>query len=280
MLIATSSSGIVGWNLVGSAPASGFLAACSNLKDISLTQGDVLQEVGEAIRSVYFPRSGMISLQTVMQNGSAVETAAVGREGAVGALSGLGARIAPHTAVVQIEGIASRIDVARFEAAVGGSACIRDVIMRYNDFLMMMIQQSAGCNALHPLEKRLCRWLLQAQDRNDRDGLPLTQEVLSQLLGVRRTTLTIIAHDLHAAGLIRYRRGNIEYWNEQALGQGGECYAAIRHHGEESFPLRLREYTLSMRAHVAWPINFVGYVRLPGDGTPGRPVGSGTNFPD
>jgi len=213
-----------------------FSLIAPNLKDIPLTQGDVLQEAGEAIKYVYFPQSGMISLLTVMQNGSAVETATVGREGATGAMSGLGSRIAPHRAVVQIEGIASRIAAARFETAVNGSASIKDLIVRYSDFLMMMIQQSAGCSALHPLEKRLCRWLLQTRDRNDSNRLSLTQEFLSQMLGVRRTTLTLIARDLQAAGLIRYRRGNIEIMDRNGLeAKACECYAVIRRRSEEVF---------------------------------------------
>jgi CRP-like cAMP-binding protein len=196
----------------------------------------VLQEAGEAIKHVYFPQSGMISLLAVMQNGSAVETATVGREGAAGAMSGLGSRVASHRSVTQIEGVASRITAARFEAAVSASTSIKDLLVRYSDCLMMMIQQSAGCNALHALETRLCRWLLQTRDRNDSNRLPLTQEFLSQMLGVRRTTLTLIARDLQAAGLIRYRRGNIEILDRSGLeAKACECYAVIWRRGEEVF---------------------------------------------
>ena len=206
MLTTTNTSGSNGRNrLLAALQPADFSLLAPNLKDISFSQGDLLQDAGEAITYVYFPHCGMISLLTVMQNGSAVETATIGSEGGCGAMSGLGSRIAPHKAVVQIEGIASRIAAARFEAAVNGSAPLRDLVVRYSDFLMMMIQQSAGCSALHPLEKRLCRWLLQAQDRNDSNRLPLTQEFLSQVLGVRRTTLTMIAGELQAAGLIRRR---------------------------------------------------------------------------
>jgi CRP-like cAMP-binding protein len=213
-----------------------FSLLAPNLKDISLTQGDVLQEAGEAIQHVYFPHSGMISLLAVMQNGSAVETATVGREGAAGAMSGLGSRIAPHRSVSQIEGIASRIAAARFEAAVNGSASIKDLVVRYSDGLMMMIQQSAGCNALHTLETRLCRWLLQTRDRSDTNRLSLTQEFLSQMLGVRRTKLTLIARDLQDAGLIRYRRGQIEILDRSGLeAKACECYAVIKQRSEELF---------------------------------------------
>jgi CRP-like cAMP-binding protein len=150
MLSATSTSGSSGRNrlLTALTPAD-FSLLASKLKNISLSQGELLQEAGEPIKHVYFPQSGMISLLTVMQNGSAVETATVGREGAMGAMSGLGSRIAPHRAVVRIEGTASRIAAAPFEAAVNGSASIKELIVRYSDFLMIMIQQSAGCSALH-----------------------------------------------------------------------------------------------------------------------------------
>jgi CRP-like cAMP-binding protein len=230
MLSATSTSGSSGRNrLLAALTPADFSLLASKLKNISLSQGELLQEAGEPIKHVYFPQSGMISLLTVMQNGSAVETATVGREGAMGAMSGLGSRIAPYRAVVRIEGAASRIAAAPFEAAVNGSASIKELIVRYSDFLMIMIQQSAGCSALHSLEKRLCRWLLQAQDRNDGIRLPVTQELLSQLLGVRRTTLTITARNLQTAGLIRYRRGLIEIVDRGGLEtKACECYDLIR----------------------------------------------------
>jgi CRP-like cAMP-binding protein len=172
-----------------------------------------------------------------MQDGKEVETATIGREGGVGTISGLGSRISPHRSVVQIEGTVSRIPAARFAAEVNASAAIRDIAVRYSDYLMMMVQQSAGCNALHGLESRLCRWLLQTRDRNDSNHLPLTQEFLSQMLGVRRKTLTLIAHDLQAAGLIRYRRGLIEILDRSGLeAKACECYGVIKQRYEELFP--------------------------------------------
>jgi CRP-like cAMP-binding protein len=213
-----------------------FSLLAPNLKDVSMVLGDVLQEAGDTTKYVYFPQVGMISLLAVMQNGSAVETATVGREGAAGAMSGLGSRRAPHRSVVQIEGSASRIAAARFEAAVNGSPPIKDLVVRYNDSLMMMIQQSAGCNALHALESRLCRWLLQTRDRSESDRLPLTQEFLSQMLGVRRTTLTLIARELQAEGLIRYRRGLIDILDRRGLeAKACECYATICRFNEDVF---------------------------------------------
>jgi Crp-like helix-turn-helix protein len=120
-------------------------------------------------------------------------------------------------AVVQIEGLSSQISVAAFRAAVDRSDGIRDIIVRYNDAHMALIQQSAGCNALHHAEKRLCRWLLQTRDRSDSDVLTLTQEFLAQMLGVQRTSVTLVARHLQADGLISYRRGRIEIIDRSGL---------------------------------------------------------------
>jgi CRP-like cAMP-binding protein len=178
----------------------------------------------------------MISLLAVMQNGTAVETATVGREGAVGASAGLGSRIAPHRSVVQITGAAARIATAPFQAAIDKSSSLKILVVRYIDYLMMMVQQSAGCNALHTLETRLCRWLLQTRDRNDSDNLPLTQEFLAQMLGVRRTTLTLVARELQSAGLIKYSRGKIEILDRAGLeATACECYKTVQRHAEEVF---------------------------------------------
>jgi CRP-like cAMP-binding protein len=234
LVTVTHNDGANGRNrLLASLGAADFLLLAPNLKDFSMTQGDLLHEPGEPFNQVYFPQAGMISLLAVMQDGMAVETATVGREGAVGANAGLGSRIAPYRSVVQIEGTAARIASAPFQAAIEKSASLKNLVVRYNDHLMMMVQQSAGCNALHPLAARLCRWLLQTRERNDSDRLPLTQEFLSQMLGVRRTTLTLVARELQSAGLIRYSRGKIEILDRTGLeATACECYAVIQRHSE------------------------------------------------
>jgi len=222
--------------LLAALGAADFSLLAPNLKDFSLKLGEVLQEPGELFNQVYFPQTGMISLLAVMENGMAVETATVGREGAVGANAGLGSRIAPHRSVVQMEGIFTRIAAAPFQAAVDKSASLKSLVARYSDSLMMMVQQSAGCNALHPLGARLCRWLLQTRDRNDSDHLTLTQEFLSQMLGVRRTTLTLIARELQSTGLIRYSRGNIEILDRRGLeATACECYKTVHRQSEDVF---------------------------------------------
>src|SRR5205823_7827115 len=170
--------------------------------------GQVLQEQEARVGQVYFPLSGVVSLISVMQGGEVVETATIGREGAVGAFGGLGPWNAFSRAVVRLPGTAAAMSVAHFQAAVGQSDRIRNLILRYKETLLGQVQQTAACNALHPLEARLARWLVQAFDRTgDARDLPLTQESIAQMLGARRTTVTFIARRLQDAGLISDRRG-------------------------------------------------------------------------
>lgn len=200
-----------------------------HLKDIVLPQGQVLHEQGAVVEHVYFPHTGMISLLAVMRQGEAVETATVGREGVVGAMSGLGPRHASTTAIVQVPATASRISVSRFHGAASKSERIREMVARYNEALLIQVQQTAACHALHDVEARLSRWLLQTQDRTESDMIPLTQEFLSQMLGVRRTTVTLVARSLQQAGLIRYQRGQIMILDRKGLEDTAcECYHTVR----------------------------------------------------
>ena len=153
----------------------------------------------------------------------------MGREGSVGSLAGLGPRRSHTRAVVQVAGAASRIAAARFCKAAGESQAIRDTIVRYGEMLLIQVQQTAACNALHDVEERLSRWLLQARDRVDENTIRLTHEFLSQMLGVRRPTVTVVARTLQEAGLIRYHRGHIEIVDRRGLeARACECYSVIR----------------------------------------------------
>jgi CRP-like cAMP-binding protein len=206
-----------------------------HLIDMELEHGALLHEQDDAIEHVYFPRSGMISLLTVMGNGQAVEAATVGREGVVGAVAGLVPVRASSRAIVQAPGAAAVISTARLRAAVGQSECIRDMILMYKERLLAQVQQTAGCNALHKAEARLARWLLQTRDRIDSDSIPLTQEFLSQMLGVRRTTVTMVAGVLQKAGLIRYRRGYVQILDRGGLERAAcECYRLIRQRTDQA----------------------------------------------
>jgi len=166
-----------------------------------------LQEAGEPVQQIYFPHQGMVSLLAVMSDGQGIETATVGSEGVVGAMSGFGVRQGFTRAVVQAPLVASRISSLQFHTAVQKSEGIRNLMVSYNEALLAQVQQTAACNALHATESRLARWLLQTRDRIDTDVLPLTQEFLSQMLGVRRTTVTLVARQLEKAGVIQNRRG-------------------------------------------------------------------------
>jgi CRP-like cAMP-binding protein len=215
--------------LLAALPLADLALLTPYLKEVSLEQGTVLQEQGERIEEVYFTHEGMISLLAVMRQGDAIETATVGREGAVGSLAGLGPRRSYTRAVVQVAGRASRIAAGRFCKAAGESQAIRDSIVRYGEMLLIQVQQTAACNALHDVEERLSRWLLQARDRVDGNTIRLTHEFLSQMLGVRRPTVTVVARMLQDAGLIRYHRGHIEIVDRRGLeARACECYAVIR----------------------------------------------------
>jgi len=208
-----------------------------HLHPVSLERGTLLHDAGDEIEHVYFPHNGMISLVAVMQDGMTVETATVGRGGAVGTTAGLGSRCAFGRAVVQLPGWAERISCARFHAIAQQDEALRNLVVRYNDVLIMQIQQSVACNALHAMEARLCRWLLQTHDCIEGDTVPLTQEFLAQMLGVRRTTVTIAARLLQSAGMIRYRRGLVHIVDRAALEDAAcECYALIRQQIDRIFP--------------------------------------------
>jgi CRP-like cAMP-binding protein len=217
-------------------PPHDFSFLAPHLRTIALERGVMLHDVGEEIEHVYFPHTGMVSLVAVMQSGAVVDTAAVGRSGVVGASAGLGARSTFGRAIVELPGTAAWLSASRFHAAASQSQAIRDLIVRYNDLLLAQVQQSVACNALHTLEARLCHLLLQTHDCVDGNDIPLTQEFLGQMLGVRRTTVTIAARLLQSAGLIRYRRGHIQILVRAGLEDiACECYAVARQNTEKVF---------------------------------------------
>ena len=131
------------------------------------TRGTLLQEANDPIKMVYFPQTGMISLLAVMESGEGVETATIGSEGAVNAMAGLGGRRAAGRAVVQVAGTSSQILASRFQNAMDDRPSIRKLIIRYNDAQISAVYQSVGCNAIHRVDARLCRWLLQTLDRTE-----------------------------------------------------------------------------------------------------------------
>jgi CRP-like cAMP-binding protein len=195
---------------------------------VPLAKNAVIQESGAPIEQVYFPLSGMISLLASFQTGGEIEIAAIGYEGAVGAKIESAHPSAPR-AIVQLPGSALRMELGHFQQAAQRSVAITRLATSANDIVSANFQQSAGCNALHGVEARLARWLLHARDRFERDDLPLTHEVLSQMLGVRRSTITLAADALQKSGVIRYQRGQIEISDRAGLeARSCECYSALR----------------------------------------------------
>jgi CRP-like cAMP-binding protein len=218
-------------------PPHDFSLLAPHLRTIPLERGVMLHDVGEEFEHVYFPHSGMVSMVAVMQSGANVETATIGRAGVIGASAGLGAKQSVGRAIVQLPGTGAWLSACQFHAAANRSQGIRDLIVRYNDLLLAQVQQSVVCNALHTMEGRLCRWLLQAHDCMDGNAIPLTQEFLGQVLGVRRTTVTIAAQLLQSSGLIQYRRGLIQIVDRPQLEElSCECYAVVRRHTDKIFP--------------------------------------------
>jgi CRP-like cAMP-binding protein len=200
-----------------------------HVREVKIAQGTVLHEAGETLTNVYFPTNGMVSMLAVLKSGEAIEAGIVGPEGYVGGYLGVrGWRGLGH-AVMQISGKALRLSVRNFKKAYDASDEFRTLINGYQSVLYFQAQQSAACQALHPVEARMCRWLLQAQDAIGGDTLNLTQEFLSHMLGVRRTSVSGSANKLHEEGLITYKRGVIRVLDRKGLEKSScECYAAVR----------------------------------------------------
>jgi CRP-like cAMP-binding protein len=227
----------VGNRLLAALPPAEFGLLAPYLKKISLEQDAVLLRAGDRIEQVYFPLSGTISLMLDMPNGQTVATAVMGHEGAVGMLSVLEPSHSAVTAVVRVAGIASRISALQFHAAFSQSGAIRHAVQTHARALLMQFQHVAACNALHPVEARMARWLLHIHDRIDGDVLPLTQEALSQLLGVRRTTVTLVVRKLRASGAVRSdRRGLVEIDRPRLEEATCECYELMRRKFDQIFP--------------------------------------------
>jgi CRP-like cAMP-binding protein len=225
------------WGIANRTADNRFLAALPDdaiallepdLKQIALPPGAACYSPGGPIDQVYFPQSGMISL-VVVADGESVETSSVGREGAVGLQCGFGSRLSFTRATVQIPGKFSTISAARFEQVASRHPALRDLIVRHIETKWAEAQQNAACNAVHDGSSRLCRWLLQCADRIGSDQLLLTQDFLAGMLGVRRTTVTLLAQQLQKRALVRYGRGRITIIDRRAMEDSAcECYQTIK----------------------------------------------------
>lgn len=205
-----------------------------HLTTLPLAQGIVLYEDGDEVDEVYFPHDGMLSLLTVMKDGKAIETATVGREGVVGAMAGFGLQKSLVRVVVQLPMTTSKIATSRFRKFVEASTELQAICLRYNEVLLSQARVTAACNVLHPVQARFCRWLLQAADRAASDTVPLTQEFMAEMLGVRRTSVTEVAIKIQESGAIKYARGVIHILDAARLRkQSCECYRTLIDQSEE-----------------------------------------------
>jgi CRP-like cAMP-binding protein len=215
--------------LLASLAPSDLASLRPHLKSIDLEQRLVLCEMGDIIDQVYFPTGAVISLVLGLSTGEMVETAMVGKDGVMGAAPALDSKVSTIRAIVQLAGSAEVCSANTLKTAALQSATLLSQLIRHEQTLLAQVQQSAGCLAAHNTEARLCRWLLRARDLSGSDTLNFTQEFLGQMLGVRRGSVTVVAHILQQAGMIRYARGKIQIVNVNGLREAAcECYGATK----------------------------------------------------
>ena len=208
-----------------------------HLAQVELDRGRLLYDPGDRLETVFFPHDGVISLMTLMDSGAAIESATIGREGALGLAAAVSPRASLVRAIVQTPTRASRISAERLHEAWEKSPKIRELVDRHGEALFGHAIQSVACNALHSVEARFCRWLLTCHDRISTDTIALTQEFLADMLGVQRTTVTAVARALQEKGAIRYRRGVVDIMDRGVLEQlACECYSVIRRTYERLLP--------------------------------------------
>ncbi|MHC0064357.1 Crp/Fnr family transcriptional regulator [Nostoc sp. UIC 10890] len=199
-----------------------------HLKLVSLSNRQVLYEAGEPLTQVYFPNKAVVSIVTTMEDGSTVEAGLVSNEGMVGIPVILGDHITTTTAIVQIPDSAMQMNADILRSEFNRATGLQSLLLRYVQGVYTQIAQGSACNRLHKLERRLARWLLTVSDRLESEEFPLTQEFISQMLGVRRAGVTEAANILSEAGMITYHRGQINILNREGLEKTScECYQII-----------------------------------------------------
>nr|QIO30433.1 Crp/Fnr family transcriptional regulator [Bradyrhizobium sp. 1(2017)] len=219
-------------------PANGFLSTLlpddydlirPYLRTVDLPHDAVLVEAGETLQRAYFPHRGVISLVVKLTKGEHVQVAMIGRDSLLGTLSTMGDACALNTAIVLVPGVASVMDLDRLRGAAEQSGSLRTLLTRHGLAVYAQVQQTAGCNAAHPVEARLSRCLLHTHDLSGDSRLLLTQEAMAQMIGARRNSVSLVANTLQQANFINYSRGHIQLVNLDGLRQTAcECYAAVK----------------------------------------------------
>ena len=204
-----------------------------HLKLVEMPLGMVVYESGATLRHMYFPASCIVSLLYVLQDGSSAEIAVVGNEGAIGVALFMGGETTPSRAIVQSAGLAYRLTGRRLKDEFNRHGQMLQLLLRYTQSLIMQMAQTAVCNRHHSVHQQLCRWLLLSLDRLPSNKLTMTQELIANMLGVRREGVTEAAGKLQKLGVIRYSRGQITVLDRPKLEQlSCECYAAVRNETE------------------------------------------------
>jgi CRP-like cAMP-binding protein len=201
----------------------------SDLEPVTFSLGEVVYESGGRMAHVFFPTTSHISLLYTMLNGTTAEMGLVGNEGVVGIALFMGGDTTPNRAMVQGAGDAFRMRAKSMQREFKRGGDFQHLLLRYTQALITQISQTAVCNRLHSVEQRLCRWLLMTHDRTHSDELQMTQEFISNMLGVRREGVTHAAHNLQNNGLISYVRGRIKILDRKGLeAHACECYAVVK----------------------------------------------------
>ena len=189
----------------------------AHLEPIDFKLGTIVCEAGGLLKHAYFPQGNVLSLLTVLENGSAIETANIGREGAFGLFAAMYSRVSFNRCLVQLEGAMVRCPIELLQAEFERSEHVRNLFVSYSETLLSQDKQTVACNSMHTTEERMCRWLLMMHDRADGEALPYTHEFLSSMLGANRKSVTLAALSMQSAGLISYRRGRIQVLDRPGL---------------------------------------------------------------
>jgi len=200
----------------------------SKLELVRLRMHHVLHEPGDTLKSAYFPNSGLVSILSVFPDGKSVEVGLVGKEGFIGLPLVAGFRTAPTRAIAQIEGSVLRVDGETLVALLRQCPTLDRQLQQFSQIMAMQVTQIAACNRLHEVNERLARWLLMSADRIESNSVPLTQELIAQMLGTRRSSVTVAAGMLQKAGLIAHTRGDVRIINRRKLEEAAcECYGIM-----------------------------------------------------
>ncbi len=199
------------------------------LEPVSLVLGEVIYEAHETLLHVFFPTTAIVSLLYTMENGTSAEMGVVGCDGVVGIAVFMGGDTTPNRAVVQSAGDALRLELGHFREEFRRVGELHRQLLLYTQALLTQMSQTAVCNRLHSVEQQLCRWLLLSHDRLEFDELVMTQELIANMLGVRREGVSVAAHRLQHAGLIHYKRGHITIVDRRGLeSKVCECYQVVK----------------------------------------------------